>query len=412
MKQSLTPLFPTWNLQNKNVLVRIDANIPVSNGLITSDFKLRAIQKTLDALTVMGANITILTHIGHPSGPDPDYSTAPIADWLAKKGYTCTVLENVRFDAREYAESLSYAQELKNGHDYYITDAWGCLHRPQTSITILPELFAPDKRSIGYLVAREYATLSGLRENPKRPFVLFLGGGKLRTKIPLLQDFITNKLANTLVLLPAIANTFLQAMGRPVGHSLVGPELIPLAKKIIEQAQANQVKLVLPVDFVVLENLENQKVPLARSCPSTSSGRAGFDIESPGSGTEKLLVINGQEIPENAMSVSCGPRSLEIYRELVAQAQTIVYNGPMRLPEYPDTFTATNELINLLADAPGYRVLAGGDTLAVAERQQVLNRFNFCSTGGGATLALLGNCKLPGLVPFIAPASDKRTKAK
>ncbi|KKT23617.1 MAG: Phosphoglycerate kinase [candidate division TM6 bacterium GW2011_GWF2_43_87] len=362
----------TWLLEGKKVFVRIDGNVPLCEGRIENDFRLRALLPTLEFLSSKKAQITVATHLGRPS-PDKKISTVPIAQWFSQAGYpNITVLENLRNDPREKKGDESFAQELAQGYDFYVNDAWGVMHRADCSITKLPLQFPIECRSIGLLVERELQALHYLRHKPQRPYIAFLGGGKSE-KIETCLRLIEQELVSTLVLLPGISFTFLKAQGYPIGKSLIDESSIEMCRTIFDKARQKKIDLVLPSDYLI--------------------GRLN-NGETYGS------VCDAHRIPDDAIGLAIGPKTLTQLKALVEQAATIFYNGAMGLPSFPASQQPLYELLEIIAQSSAYSVVGGGDSVAAVERISLEQNISFCSTGGGSTLAYICQIPLIGLSVF------------
>lgn len=362
----------TWNLIGKNVFVRIDGNVPIESGVIQNDFRLVAILPTLELLKEKGAHITLATHLGRPEGSDPALSTHPLKEWFASKGYksnSVTILENLRFNPGEKNQSLSFAKELAKGMDYYVNDAWGVMHRKDTSITILPTLFDPDKRSFGLLVMKELAALNSLKTDPKKPYVVILGGGKTETKLPVIERLIDSNKPTTVIVLPALAATFAKALGNPIGKSLVEDGLLEQAKKILTKKECSSIELLMPVDYTFVEHTWNGK----------------------------LGICDAQDFPPHGISMGVGPRSLELFEPYIKNAHTIFFNGAMGNPSRPETMKPLHDLLHMIASSDAYSVIGGGNSVTEVENLGLMNQIDYCSTGGGSTLLYISDEPLPGL---------------
>lgn len=364
----------TWaNLSHKKILVRIDGNVPIKDAIITNDFRLRAVIPTLQFLQKCGGKITIITHMGRPKDRETQLSTKPLQQWFDHQHIQVTVLENLRFDPREKLGDPAYAQKLAHGFDYFVQDAWGALHRHDTSITLLPQCFAPEKRTVGLLVEKELAALAQLKNNPKKPYLLFLGGGKGETKLKILEKLICTKKPSTIFVLPALCFTFFKAMGKQIGKSLIDNDFLPHALQILKNAQTNNIELLFPLDVTYLEE--------------KSQGN--------------LQCCDIDHFPDTGIGMGIGQKSLTLYAEKIAAAKTIFFNGAMGIDSRPESQLSTIQLLKLIARAAqAYRVVGGGDSIAAAEDAALFNQFNFCSTGGGSTLAYIAGDTLPGLEAF------------
>ncbi|MBN2267505.1 MAG: phosphoglycerate kinase [Candidatus Babeliaceae bacterium] len=354
---------------NDRVFFRIDGNVPLENGKILNDFRLRALIPTLSFLKESGAAIMIATHIGRPVGFDPALSTKFLRPWFDNHGFSSFVLhENLRFDPREQQGSEELAQSYAQDFNWYLTDAWGVLHRHDTSVTLLPRLFPKNRRSIGLLIDHELEHLWPLRTGPQPPFVTMVGGGKPETKLSYLTDLVKTGHIQTIVPLPANIFSLLAALGKSVGLSLVTDELIEQARKLLAAAQAHSVELIFPKDFVI----------------ATGS----WD------GPRSIISAN-EPFPANAIGISVGPETLTQLTRIIAGAGTVFYNGLMG--NIHDT-VLNEPLFDALSSTNAYTVLGGGDAVSMAEKLGKLEKIGFCSTGGGSTLAFISGTELPGLV--------------
>ena len=391
----------TAKLTNKRVFLRADLNVPLIDGVIVNDFRLRALQPTLDLLINKHAKIILATHIGRPNGVKPNFvrsnevrsnkvskklTTEYLLDWFAEHEYSITwaatleeaqedippgtivLLENLRFYSEEQngtpEEQLRYAEQLRSLAEYYVNDAWALLHKNDVSITLLPTLFT--EKTIGLLIEKELKELTQLR-NPERPYVMILGGAKL-SKLSFIEQAMN--LADTIIVLPALAFTLLKAQGIPVGDSLVDDNLLGQARKLLQKAKELSVELVLPLDYLV----------------------GNKDLTGP------LDVV--QEIPEGKMGISVGSRSLEKYAEIISKAKMVFYNGAMGLFERPETIQPLEKLLQSIARTKTYSIVGGGESVAAVYLFHLEQDISFCSTGGGATLYYVTHGTLPGLSYF------------
>lgn len=361
-----------WNLVGKKVFVRCDGNVPLEKGIIQNDFRLKAILPTLALLKEKGALITLATHIGRPKGVDPELSTHPLKEWFASHGYrspVLTILENLRFNPGENNQDISFARTLAQGMDYYVNDAWGLMHRKDTSITTLPLLFAPEKRAFGLLVRKELDALQRIKTNPEKPYVVLLGGGKTETKLPVIERLMTRNKASTIIVLPALAATFAQAQDKPIGKSLVDDALVYTAQTILKRLDCSDTLLLFPVDYTYVED--------------TWDG--------------PLRTCDADDFPENGIAMAVGPRSLELFAPYIRNAATLFFNGAMGNPSRPETMKPLHELLHMIAASDAYSVIGGGNSVTEVENCNLMHDINYCSTGGGSTLLYISDEPLPGL---------------
>ncbi len=255
----------TFDLEQQRIFLRADLNVPLSNNTILNDHKLKALLPTIDLIKKKGGKIILATHIGRPRGRDASLSTEHMVPWFTKRGYAVrfepdlskvaalsrnhfdeiVLLENLRFFPGEQSDDQAFAHVLFPLADYYVNDAFALLHRHDTSITLLPALFSPQKKTFGLLVEQEFKALNKLKENPPRPFVIVCGGGKVNDKLPLLQAMLAT--AQTFLLCPAIVFTFMKAQGHRVGKSLVDNSALQAVAAMITKAEKEGVRLVFDV---------------------------------------------------------------------------------------------------------------------------------------------------------------------
>lgn len=380
---------PFMFVQNERVFVRADLNVPLKNGIIEDDFRLKAAQPTLDLLLAEGARIVIGTHIGRPTGYDKHLSTTHLIPWFRDHSYTAffastleeayiysqrlkpgelLIVENLRFSEHEKQPSYVFATQLARLADYYINDAFGLLHRNDTSITLLPQLYPKEKKTIGLLVEKELSVLEHLRTNARRPFLIFLGGGKVKDKLPLIEQILP--FVDTVVVGPALSFTFLKAQGHSIGRSLVEDSLISTAHAIYKKAKELQVKLLLPHDYLIALNT----------------------IRGP------VEIVPADAIPERGIGLTVGPKTLELYEKEVLQAGTIVLNGSMGIEEQPQSLESMYILLRTIAQSTAYSMIGGGESVAAVYHYGLELDISFCSSGGGSTLAYLSHRELPGLL--------------
>lgn len=379
-----------WDLAHQRVLLRADLNVPLVDGTITNDYRLRALLPTIVTIQQRGGMCILATHIGRPQGEDPALSTSHLIPWFTSRGFTVDfvpdiaqvsqlthtsntliLLENLRFYHGEKSADHAFAQSLKNLADYYVNDAFGVIHRTDTSITVLPHLFEPERRSVGLLIQREIAMLNKLLISAQRPFVLILGGGKAADKLPLLQRFLT--IADTIILCPAIVFTFLKALGKPVGASLVDTTSLELCKHIYHQAHEQGIEIITPVDYLV----------------------ATKNFQGP------LSYVTTDSFPADGIGISFGPKTAALIEPRIANAGTLFCNGLMGSLKRPETLEGAAALYKEIAQSSAFTVIGGGDSVAAVQQLGYGDGISYLSTGGGATLAYLSGQELPGLQAFI-----------
>lgn len=369
------------DLKGKRVLIREDLNVPVKDGKVTSDARIRASLPTIRHALEAGARVMLLSHLGRPTEGEyeEEFSLKPVADHLAKLldrdvplakewldgveiGEGEVVLcENVRFYAGEKKDDEALSKRMAALCDIYVMDAFGTAHRAQASTHGVAR-FAP-VACAGPLLANELDALGKALEKPARPLVAIVGGSKVSTKLELLES-LSDKV-DQLVLGGGIANTFLAAAGKPVGKSLCEHDLVPAAKKI-----AGKAHVPLPVDVVVASELnENAEATIK-------------DVD---------------DVTEDDMILDVGPRTAHVFAALMKEARTIVWNGPVGVFEFDQFGEGTKELAEAIADSDAFSIAGGGDTLAAIEKYQVYGRISYISTGGGAFLEFLEGKTLPAV---------------
>lgn len=383
------------DLSGKRVLVRCDFNVPLKDGVITDDGRIRAALPTLQKLLDSGAKVITMAHLGRPKGQVmPEFSLAPVAQRLAELiGVKVTLaadttgadakakaaalnpgeilmLENVRFDARETskddAERAAFAAEMSELADCYVSDGFGVVHRKQTSVYDVAKLLPA---AAGFLVLKEIESLRKATENPERPYTVVLGGSKVSDKLGVIANLLTK--ADTLLIGGGMAFTFLAAQGYAVGKSLLESDQIDTVKGYLDQAKQNGVELVLPVDVVVAPE---------------------FKADAP------ATVVAADAIPDDQMGLDIGPKSGELFAAKIAESKTVAWNGPMGVFEFPAFAGGTKAVAKALQDGTAFGIVGGGDS-AAAVRQLGFDesKFSHISTGGGASLELLEGKVLPGI---------------
>jgi phosphoglycerate kinase len=364
---SVPTLEDLGDVNGRRVLLRADFNVPIADGEIVDDFRIRAALPTIGWLTGRGAIVTACTHLGRPKGaPDPKYSVEPVRRRLAELAPGVELLDNLRFDPGETANDPAFVQTLIAGQDLYVNDAFGASHRAHASI-VGPPQFLPS--AAGRLLQREVEVLLPLRSDPTRPFVVILGGSKVSDKLGVIDAL--SKVADALIIGGGMCFTFLAAQGHSVGASLLEEDQIETCRRLL----ASDVEIHIPHDITVLG--------------------PGGTIGDPSAGGEVRQV--GADVPDGWMGLDIGPGTAAEFSDIIAGARTVLWNGPMGVFEDPRFAAGTRVVAEALADARGFTVIGGGDSAAAADQFGVADRIDHVSTGGGASLELLENGDLPGL---------------
>ncbi len=390
------------DIAGKTVLLRSDFNVPLAkdgSGVITDDGRIVASLPTINALIEAGAKVVVVAHLGRPKGVgfEASGSLAPVAARLGEllgqdvalasdvtgESAKATVaalepgqvalLENVRFDAREtskdQAQRAELAGELAALADVYVSDGFGVVHRKQASVTDVAELLP---NAGGLLVEKEVRSFSKVLADPDRPYVVILGGSKVSDKLGVIDNLIDS--VDRLLIGGGMAYTFLAAQGSPVGDSLLEADQIEAVKGYLAKAAEKGIELVVPVDTMVADAFP------------------GKDNPSP-----ERKVVASTEIPDGWMGLDIGPETIALFSSKVADARTVVWNGPMGVFEVPEFATGTFEVAQAIADSGAFSVIGGGDSAAAVRQLGLEDGFSHISTGGGASLELLEGKTLPGL---------------
>jgi phosphoglycerate kinase len=354
-------------LAGKRVLLRADFNVPVHDGAITDDLRIRAALPTITWLQEQGATVVACTHFGRPKGePNPKYSVAPIRARLAELAPGVELLENLRFNPGEEGNDPAFVAELIAGFDAYVNDAFGASHRAHASI-VGPPRHLPS--AAGRLLAKEVQVLGDMREHPNRPFVAVLGGSKVSDKLKVITALL--KLADEVLIGGGMCFTFLKAQGHSVGSSLCEDDFVGTCKALLDGGAAIR----LPSDVTALG----------------PDGKIG----DPDAGGEVRQL--GTTIPDGWMGLDIGPGTSAEFGDVIHEARTVFWNGPMGVFEDPRFEAGTRTVAQAVAETNGFTVVGGGDSAAAVAQFGLASQIDHISTGGGASLELLEQGDLPGL---------------
>ena len=391
------------NVKGQKVLVRCDFNVPLKNGVITDENRINAALPTIKKLIADGGKVILCSHLGKPKGePKPELSLAPVAKRLsellgkevvfaaddnvvgenakaavaAMNDGDVVLLQNTRYRAEETKNGEAFSAELGSLADVFVNDAFGTAHRAHCStvgvVSHVKEAVA------GYLIGKELKYLGEAVETPERPFVCILGGAKVDSKLPVIENLLTK--ADTLIIGGGMAYTFLASKGYGVGKSLIDETKIDYCREMMAKAEAKGVKLLLPVDCTVVANFPDPiDAPIA------------------------VEYVDADKIPADKESLDIGPKTAELYANEVKNAKTVVWNGPMGVFENPTLAAGTLAVAKSLAETDAVTVIGGGDSAAAVNNLGFGDKMSHISTGGGASLEFLEGKELPG----IAALNDK-----
>jgi phosphoglycerate kinase len=377
------------DVAGKRVLVRVDFNVPLDDAAITDDTRIRSAIPTIEWLLDHDARIVLCSHLGRPKGKVNDaLRMAPVGRHLAgllgrpvqtlgevtgpdatsaieslKEG-EILLLENLRFDPREETNDPELAKELAAPVDLYINDAFGAAHRAHASTEGVAHLLPS---AVGLLMQRELDALGGLLESPESPFIAIIGGAKVSDKIGVLQHLLER--IDILLIGGGMANTFLKAIGNKVGTSLLEPDQVSTASEILGAAASRGVRVLLPTDVIVADSIDS------------AEGRA----------------VAADDVPADEAIFDIGPATAKAFAAAIAESRTILWNGPLGVAEKPPFAAGTRAVAQAVAEADGFSVVGGGDSVAAIQDLGLADRIDHVSTGGGASLEFLEGKTLPGI---------------
>jgi len=381
------------DVKGRRVLLRADFNVPLSHGEVADDFRIRAALPTINWLLEHGARLTICSHLGRPKGKVvPELSLAPVAGRLGqllgrevRLAPDCVgsevekavarlspgevvLLENVRFHPEEEENDPEFAKKLAAPFDLYVNDAFGTAHRAHASTQGVAN-FLP--AYAGLLLSREVEVLSQITTDPRRPYYVLVGGKKAKDKLGVLTDLLSQ--VDGFLIGGGVAFTFLAAQGKRVGNSIVDEELLPTIRELVARAKEQRTAIHLPVDVVAARELAE---------------------------TADTDVFPAGDIPEGWMGLDIGPKTVDAFSQVLREAGTVVWAGPMGAFEYAPFAKGTEAIAHALADSPAFTVVGGGETGEAVVKLGLEQKFSHLSTGGGATLAFLRGKPMPALEPL------------
>ena len=386
---SLPTLDGLEGVDGARVLARLDLNVPIKDGCVADDTRITAALPTLRWLLERGCSIAVCSHLGKAKGePDPAYSLVPVAVELEKVlGRPVTfvpdcldpsrataddgsflLLENLRFHPGEKANDPEFAARLAEPYSHYVNDAFGTAHRAHASVEAAARGYSTGRKAAGFLMEREVAALGRVVDQPEQPFVAVVGGAKVSTKTAPLEALVGR--VSSLLIGGGMANTFFLAQGLEIGRSLVEEEMVETAQSVLAAAAERGIEFVLPNDVVVADAIDNPQL---------------------------VEVVASNAIPSELMVVDIGPEARVRYREVLAAARTVFWNGPMGVFEVADFAAGTLAVAEALASSPAFSVVGGGESVMAVRQAGVIDDIDHVSTGGGASLQFLTGRGMPAI---------------
>ncbi len=379
------------DFKNKRALVRVDFNVPMKDGKITDDFRIKSSLKTIEYLLEKGAKVVLMSHLGRPKGQyNKEFSLKAVANRLeellgrkvvffdietptsdetvaASKDFDGSILllQNTRFNAGEEKNDAEFAKELAKHGDVFVNDAFGTAHRAHSSNVGVSQLMPA---VAGFLVEDEIKYIKENLDNPKHPFVAILGGAKVSDKIGVIENLI--KKVDKIIIGGAMANTFLKAKGYCMGKSLVEDDKIELAKDLLENANKNNVEILLPVDLVLTNDLDNSDV---------------------------IKMVDLDADKADLMAVDIGDKTIQLFKDAIKEAKLVIWNGPMGVFENKSFSKGTFEIAKAVAESDAISIIGGGDSSLAVKLSGYEDKVTHVSTGGGASLEMMEGKELPGI---------------
>ncbi len=388
----LIKTLPQGEFKNKRVFVRVDFNVPVKDGVVQDDTRIRAALPTLNYLKEQGAKLVVASHFGRPKGKaEAKYSLEPVAGVLGKllgldvlfsheisglpvlrqtkeiRDGQVMLLENLRFYPGEEANESDFAVKLASLCDAYVNDAFGTCHRAHASVSALPKLI--EERYAGFLLEKEISELGRVVHNPQRPFIAVLGGSKVSDKVGVIEALAVK--SSKIIIGGAMAYTFLRALNVEIGKSMVESDKVTLAEKILDRAKKSDCKILLPVDHALADSFDN-----------------------PGA----VTYSSNAHIDKYKMALDIGPKSIELFNRELQGAKCVFWNGPMGVFEKKPFDKGTMAMAKSIADLENcVKVCGGGDSVSALHQSGLADKFTHISTGGGASLEMIEGKAMPGI---------------
>lgn len=385
------------SFENKRVLIRVDFNVPLNESFeVTDDTRIRAAAPTIKAILAKGGSVVLMSHLGRPKdGPTDRYSLKHIVDAVSRlvgtevmfasdcvgdeafakssslKPGQVLLLENLRFYKEEEKGEIGFAEKLSKHGDVYVNDAFGTAHRAHASTAVIAQFFNPEARCFGYVMAGEVASIDKVIHGAEKPFTAIVGGAKVSDKILIIEQLM-NK-ADNIIIGGGMAYTFIKAMNYSVGSSLCELDKLDVAIELINKALDKKVNLFIPTDSVVADKFANDA---------------------------SVLTTEGYEIPDNWMGLDIGPKSIEMFKDIISKSKTILWNGPMGVFEMSSFENGTKQIALAIAEATkagAYSLIGGGDSVAAINKYNLAPEVSYVSTGGGALLEYIEQGSLPGV---------------